>query len=71
MTDISEAQYKVGGISLNDYLKIKDSVAPVPAGRPIRPISQEPRRCPIFASYWVTNRCPPTTTSRAHSITSL
>jgi len=66
--DISEFQFKDGGMSENDYLKIKLQLLQFETDVQ-QACSTRPRRCRISANNWVTSRCPLPTMWRANSST--
>jgi hypothetical protein len=66
--DISEIQYKDGGMSENDYLKIKIQLVQFETDVNRR-WSTSSRRCRTSGNNWVMNRCPPITTWLANSNT--
>ena len=67
--DISEYQFKAGGISENDYLMIEAPVAAIRERFGIGATCPSAGRCRTCGNCSVTNPCPPITTSSALSIT--
>ena len=68
--DISESQYKAGGISENDYPENQAPVAAISDRRQQARALARPRRCRISGNSSVTNPCLPTMTLPVHSTTS-